>query len=263
LEKEQEEFPETIDDLLELVQSMTDREKKEVYKGIVMNKKIAEEGLEGNYGLNIGKSLQKMAKRDNTDDSMVIQVRIMVAAAADARMGGASIPVMSTSGSGNQGITALVPIAVLAEHKDIEYDKVCEAALLSHLITKFTHLYSTHLSALCGCAVKAGIGAAAGITYLLNGSTEQINNAINLVVANITGIICDGAKEGCALKLATAAAVATESALMALEGIKVPSDNGIIYENAEKTIEALGSISNSMVETDNEIIRLMQQKYQK
>ncbi|TFG00021.1 MAG: serine dehydratase subunit alpha family protein [Promethearchaeota archaeon] len=260
-QKEQGEFPKSIVELVHIAESMTPQEREEVYKGILMNKNIANEGLQGNFGLNIGKNLEKMAKMDGSYDSMVMQVRIMVAAAADARMGGAKIPVMSTSGSGNQGITALVPIAVISEIKNIDYDKTCKAALLSHLITKFTHLYSTHLSALCGCAVKAGIGATAGITYLLDGSLEEINNAINLVVANITGIICDGAKEGCALKLGTASAVATESALMALEGIKIPPDNGIIYENAGDTIKALGKISNSMVKTDNEIINLMQLKY--
>jgi len=262
-QKEKEEFPESIEELVEIARSMTKKEKAEVYKGIQMNKKIAKEGLEGNFGLGIGKSLHKIAQMEGSEDSLVMQVRIMVASAADARMGGANMPVMSTSGSGNQGITALVPIAVIGELKNLKYDNICEAALLSHLITKFTHLYSTHLSALCGCAVKAGIGATAGITHLLNGSLEDINNAINLVVANITGIICDGAKEGCALKLGTAAAVATESALMALEGIMVPSDNGIVYENAEETIMALGKISNSMVQTDNQIISLMKQKFKK
>ena len=260
-QKEKEGFPESIVELLEITRSMTKKEKTEVYKGIEMNKNIAIEGLKGNFGLEVGKALQKIAQLDGSEDSLVMQVRIMVAAAADARMGGANMPVMSTSGSGNQGITALVPIAVIGELKNLKYDKICEAALLSHLITKFTHLYSTHLSALCGCAVKAGIGATAGTTYLLNGSLEDINNAINLVVANITGIICDGAKEGCALKLGTAAAVATESALMAIEGMKVPPDNGIIYENAEDTIKALGEISNSMVQTDNRIICLMRQKF--
>jgi L-cysteine desulfidase len=262
-QKEKETFPETIKEMVQISQSMTVKEKEEVYKGIQMNQKIAQEGLTGNYGLSIGKTLQKMAKKDNSEDSLTMQVRIKVAAAADARMGGANIPVMSTSGSGNQGITALVPIAVIGELKRLGYDKICEAALLSHLITKFTHLYSSHLSAICSCAVKAGIGAAAGISYLLDGSLEEINNAINLVVANITGIICDGAKEGCALKLGTAAAVATESALMAFEGIKIPIDNGIIYERAEDTIKALGKISETMVQTDNEIIKLMQQKYKK
>ena len=262
-QKEQEEFPGTIKELIEISRSMTAKEKEEVYKGIQMNKNIAREGLTGNYGLGIGKALQKLAKKDNSEDSMTMQVRIKVAAAADARMGGANAPVMSTSGSGNQGIIALIPIAIIGELKNLGYDEICEAALLSHLITKFTHLYSSHLSALCCCAVKAGIGATAGITYLLKGSLEEINNAINLVVANITGIICDGAKEGCALKLGTAAAVATESALMALEGIRVPIDNGIIYERAEDTIKALGKISETMVQTDNEIIKLMQQKYKK
>jgi len=257
---EREEFPETIEEMIEIVKSMSLEEKELVYEGIIMNKKVAEEGLKGDYGQKIGKFIQTLTKKEDTEHSLIMQGRTKSAAAADARMGGCNLPVMSTSGSGNQGITALVPIAVVGELKHISYDKICEAALLSHLLTKMTHLYSTHLSALCGCAVKAGIGAAAGITYLLNGSVKQIHNAINLLAANITGIICDGAKAGCALKLSTAAGVAIESALMALEGVKIPTDNGIIYSRAEDTIKAIGKISDSMVETDFTILEIIQQK---
>jgi len=257
---EREEFPETIEELIEIIKSMSLKEKELVYEGILMNKAVAEKGLKEEYGQNIGKILQILAKKDGTEHSLIMQGRIKSAAAADARMGGCNLPVMSTSGSGNQGITALVPIAVIGELKQINYNKICEAALLSHLITKMTHLYSTHLSALCGCAIKAGIGATAGICYLLNGSVEQIHNAINLLAANITGIICDGAKAGCALKLSTAAGVAIESALMALEGVKIPTDNGIIYSRAEDTIKAIGKISDSMVETDFTILEIIQQK---
>ncbi len=260
---EREEFPETIEEMIKIVKSMSLTEKELVYEGILMNKAVAEEGLKEDYGQNIGKALHIMAKTYGIEHSLIMQGRIKAAAAADARMGGCNLPVMSTSGSGNQGITALVPISVIGELKEASYDKICEAALLSHLITKMTHLYSTHLSALCGCAIKAGIGATAGITYLLNGSLEQIHNAINLLAANITGIICDGAKAGCALKLSTAAGVALESALMALEGIKIPSDNGIIFPRAEDTIKAIGKISDSMVETDYVILEIIQQKAMK
>jgi L-cysteine desulfidase len=257
---EREEFPETIKEMIQIIKSISSTEKELIYDGILMNKAVAKEGLKGDFGQGIGKSLQIMAKKNRIEDSLIMQGRIMSAAAADARMGGCNLPVMSTSGSGNQGIIALVPIAVIGELKHISYDKICEAGLLSHLLTKMTHLFSTHLSALCGCAVKAGIGATAGITYLLNGSMEQIHNAINLLAANITGIICDGAKAGCALKLSTAAGVAIESALMALEGVKIPSDNGIIYSRAEDTIKAIGKISDSMVETDFTILEIIQQK---
>jgi L-cysteine desulfidase len=257
---ERETFPKEIEELIEIIKTMSIREKEMVFNGIKMNSKIAEEGLKGNYGQAVGQTLRKIAKINKTDHSLIMNVRIMSAAAADARMGGCDLPVMSTSGSGNQGITALVPIAIIGDLKKSPYQKICEAALLSHLITKMTHLFSTHLSALCGCAIKAGIGATAGITYLLNGSLEQIHNAINLLAANITGIICDGAKAGCALKLSTAAGVATESALMALEDVTIPSDNGIICQKAEDTIKAIGRISDSMVETDYTIIDIMRQK---
>jgi L-cysteine desulfidase len=189
-----------------------------------------------------------------------MQVRINVGAAGDARMGGANTPIMTTSGSGNLGIMATIPIAIIGEMKNIDRDVICKATLLSHFITKLAGISCGSLSALCGCAIKAGIGATAAITYLLNGSIEQIHAAINLMAANNTGFICDGAKEGCALKLSTAAGTAIECALLALNGIRVPSDNGIIFDNAENTIKAIGQVSNCMTPADIEIIKVMNSK---
>jgi len=127
-------------------------------------------------------------------------------------------------------------------------------------VTKYVSNHSGYLSAICGCAIKAGIGAAAGLAYLLGGDTKHINNAINIMAANITGMICDGAKEGCALKLSTAAGTATESALMAISGMEVPPSNGIINQKAEITIQNIGKIAKAMVPTDIEIVEIMQNK---
>lgn len=255
-----QELPDTIAELVDIAKGLTSDEKDEIYKGIVMNKAIAEGGLNSDYGLGLGKTFESMVKDGVLNDSIITQVRIKSAAAGDARMGGANIPVMSTAGSGNQGITALVPIVIVGEKYDIEKGKLCEAAMLSHLVTRYAENLSGHLSALCGCAIKAGIGAAAGLTYMLGGNIEQINNAINIVAANITGMVCDGAKEGCALKLSTAAGAAAESAFMALKGINVPTDNGIVCKKAEDTIKAIGKISHSMVQTDHAVIDIMQGK---
>ncbi|TXT53401.1 MAG: hypothetical protein BAJALOKI1v1_2450001 [Promethearchaeota archaeon] len=257
---EKDHFPDSIEEILKIAKSMDSKDKEIVYEGILMNKKVAEVGLKGGYGTEIGKYLYTMAKDMNLEKTLLMQVRINAAAAADARMGGCNLPVMSTSGSGNQGITALLPIAVIGEIKDITYDKLCEAALISHLLTKLTHLYSTHLSALCGCAIKAGIGATAGITFLLGGTLKMIHQAINLLAANITGMICDGAKAGCALKISTASGVALECALMAINGANIASDNGIIFSRAEDTIKAIGKISDSLMETDLTIINIMKEK---
>jgi len=253
-----EKLPDKLEDLIEIVQELTKEEIEEVYKGIEMNKRIAEEGLRSNYGLRLGKQLRALVAKGYLGDSLVTEVRIKTAAAGDARMGGANMPVMSTAGSGNQGITALIPILVTGEKFNLNKDKISKAALLSHLVTKYVSNYSGYLSAICGCAIKAGIGATAGVTYLLNGDIKQINNAINIMAANITGMICDGAKEGCALKLSTAAGAAIESALFALNNMEVPSDNGIISKKAETTMRNVGKIANAMVSTDIEIVKIMQ-----
>jgi len=258
--EDKEKFPEKIEELFKVARSITSEEIEEVYKGIIMNKKVVDEGMNNDYGLKIGRTLHKIAQQEGYEESLIAQVRIKVGSAGDTRMGGASIPVMTTSGSGNLGIMAIIPITVMGEIKNIDKDKICEAILFSHFITKLADISCDHLSALCGCAIKAGIGAAAGITYLLGGSLEQIHAAINLMAANNTGFICDGAKESCALKLSTAAGTATECALMALNGMKVSPDNGIIFENAEDTIKAIGQISDSMAPTDVEILKIIQEK---
>lgn len=253
-----EELPNTLRGLIGIVRELTDEEKNKVYEGIEMNKRIAEEGLKSDYGLRNGKQLQALVEQGALSNSLITEVRIKAAAAGDARMGGANMPVMSTAGSGNQGITALIPILVIGERKGMEKDKMSEAAMLSHLVTKYVSNYSGYLSAICGCAIKAGMGATAGVTYLLGGDIKQINNAINIMAANVTGMICDGAKESCALKLSTAAGTATESAIMALNSMEVPSDNGIINKRAEITMVNIGKIAKAMVPTDIEIVRIMQ-----
>ena len=258
--EDKEKFPEKIEELFKVARSITSEEIEEVYKGIIMNKKVVDEGMNNDYGLKIGRTLHKIAQQEGYEESLIAQVRIKVGSAGDTRMGGASIPVMTTSGSGNLGIMAIIPITVMGEMKNIDKDKICEAILFSHFITKLADISCGHLSALCGCAIKAGIGVTAGITYLLGGSLEQIHAAINLMAANNTGFICDGAKESCALKLSTAAGTATECALMALNGMKVSPDNGIIFENAEDTIKAIGQISDSMAPTDVEILKIIQEK---
>jgi L-cysteine desulfidase len=239
---------------------MTGEECETVYDGLLMNNRVAEEGLKGDYGLKVGKNLKAQIDRGIIDDSVISEVKIRTAAAGDARMSGAKLPVMTTSGSGNQGILAVMPIAVVGEKFSLEKRKICEAALLSHLVTNFVARQSGDLSAICGCAIKAGFGAAAGVTFLLGGGEEEINNAVNIVAANITGMICDGAKDSCALKLFTASEAATEAAFMAVSGMKVSPDNGIIFPRAEDTIRAVGKISLSMVSTDREIVKIMQEK---
>ncbi len=257
---QQEELPHTLEEMLSIVRKLSPKEKDLLYQGVEMNMAMAQEGLSQKYGLGVGASFQALLTEGTLNDDLITRVRINSAAAGDARMGGANMAVMSTAGSGNQGITALIPIAVTAEYFGIGRDRVCEAVMLSHLVTKLASTEAGYLSAICGCAIKAGSGAAAGVAYLLGGDEPEINNAINLMCANVTGMICDGAKEGCALKLSTAAGTATESALMAMHGVRVNPDNGIIFNRSENTLHGIGAIAHSMVGTDLTIVELMQNK---
>ncbi len=260
VKKGTEDFPGRLEEMLAIIKNLTPEERAKAYEGISMNLAIAKAGLTETYGLGLGKMFNNFLTDGTLNNDVITEVRIRAAAAGDARMGGAEMAVMSTAGSGNQGITALIPIAVVGEYYQIDRDRISEAALLSHLVTKYAALKSGHLSALCGCNIKAGMGAAAGVAYLLGGEVEQINDAINIMAANTTGVICDGAKDGCALKLSTAAGSAAESGIMAVRGMKVRDDNGIIFDDAMETIVGVGEISEAMIPTDKTVVKLMHQK---
>lgn len=237
--------------IVALCQNLPEEAKTLLKANIAMNLALAKKGLEGKHGLKLGASYQQLINNGQLSNDLINKVKVASASACDARMGGAMKPAMSTAGSGNQGITASIPVIVVAQENNYQEEKLLQALSLSHLITSYVAYYSGHLSALCGCAIKAGIGATAGIAYYLsNGDCQIIEGAIHNMIANLTGIICDGAKVGCALKLATASASATESALLAIRGVVVPNNNGILNEKIEQSLQHIGEISNSMVITD-------------
>ncbi len=254
------EIPDNLEEMVQIAENIDENTVERLYKGIKMNKSLGEKSLKKGYGIEVGKKLDDMVKDGELSNDLVNKVKIKTAAAADARMGGIEEPVMSTSGSGNQGITVLVPIGVVGEEKKLNERKQAEAAMLAHLVTKYSTHKSSHLSALCGCSVKAGMGSAAALTYLLGGDVSKIRNSIKILAGNLTGMICDGAKEGCALKISTAAGETLESALMALKGMEVPNDNGIVGESAEETLENIGKISDEMASIDLEIIDILEKK---
>ncbi len=251
--------PDSIAGLIWVAESMNKSELDEVYRGVVMNMDLSRIGMHRAYGLGLGKNLRTILTNQKGTLSLIDTVRITAAVAADARMGGAPYTVMSCAGSGNQGITALIPIGVIGKECRFSQIEVSRAALISHMVTKLADRYTGHLSALCGCSIKAGIGATAGVTYLIGGDAEEITTAINLMVANITGTICDGAKPGCTLKIATAVGVATECAFLAAGGMKIPTNNGIIQSSASGTIQMLEKISRAMMPVDTAIIKILEE----
>ena len=244
---------------------------------IEMNVAISEEGLKGKKGLGIGAALRALVKEGCLGDDMVTSAQIMVAAAADVRMGGFDSPVMSCAGSGNQGIAASLPVIAVAQKNGCDargllakrrrgqlvgddegkFNRLVKALALSNLITCYVTYHTRYLSALCGCAVKAGLGATAGIAYLLGGSADEVEMAIQNMAGNITGLICDGGKDGCSLKLTASASVAVQSALLAMKRVRVPCDNGIVAERAEDTIQNIGRICRAMIAADVEVVKIM------
>ena len=199
-----------------------------------LNLALAEEGLRGNYGLQVGKAIRENQKEVFGDDFMSYAMG-MTAAASDARMAGSTLPAMSNSGSGNQGITVSMPVIAYALKYKVDDEKLARALILSNLVAIHIKHFLGKLSALCGCVV-ASTGSACGIVYLEGGGYEQVCAAIKNMAGNITGMVCDGAKVGCAMKVASGVSCAVQSAVLALRGTCIPSTDGIIEDDVEKTI---------------------------
>ena len=229
-------------------------------ESIRMNRAAAKAGLQGRLGMAIGANFQDMINEKILTDDLVLYAKILTAAAADARMSGENIPVMSVAGSGNHGLTAILPVVAVAERLKVPPEKLHRALAISSLTTLYIKTYTGSLSALCGCAVAA-TGASAAIVWMLGGSREQIDGTIKNMIANLTGMICDGGKVGCALKLSTAAGVAVETALLTLKNVLVPDSNGIIFQSTDASIRNLGMVSSpGMLETDKVILEIMLEK---
>jgi L-cysteine desulfidase len=193
---------------------------------------------------------------------MGVAARILASSASDARMSGVNLPAMSSAGSGNHGLTAILPIWAVKDFIELDSEKtVYEAIALSHLVTAYIKAHTGRLSAICGCSVAAGAGAAAGITYMLGGTANHIAGAIINHTHDLAGVICDGAKAGCSLKLATAAGTAVTSSLLSLQGVVVQPTDGIVGDSPEKTMKNIGTLSSEgMVETDRTILNMMLEK---
>ena len=221
-----------------------------------LNLALAEEGLRGNYGLQVGKAIRENQKEVFGDDFMSYAMG-MTAAASDARMAGSTLPAMSNSGSGNQGITVSMPVIAYALKYKVDDEKLARALILSNLVASHIKHFLGKLSALCGCVV-ASTGSACGIVYLQGGGYDAICAAIKNMAGNITGMVCDGAKVGCAMKVASGVSCAVQSAVLALRGTCIPSTDGIIEDDVEKTIRNLGALgSRGMKETDRMILDIM------
>ncbi len=222
-----------------------------------LNKAAAEESFGGEFGHCVGRTLRRERELKVIGDSIFSRILAATSAACDARMAGAMIPVMSNSGSGNQGIAATLPVVVYAEETGADEERLVRALTLSHLTVIYIKQSLGRLSALCGCVVAA-TGSSCGIVYLMGGGFAQVTAAVKNMIANLTGMICDGAKPSCAMKLASGVSTAVLSALMAMDGHCVSPVEGIIDEDVDKCIRNLTDIGrDGMCETDRLVLGIM------
>ena len=245
----------SIEELIYFSDNIDIKEIEFIQNGIDINMRIADAGLNEQTGVGMGRYFYKSA----TD--VFSMAKAYTAAASEARMSGYLLPVMSSAGSGNHGLVAIIPIAFIGQEKNISKEKIIRAVTLSHLVTIFVKAHLGSLSPVCGCGVAAGVGCAAGLTYLLGGSCSQIKGSINNMVAGISGMLCDGAKLGCSYKLSISVDAAIDASEMASKNIFIPDNNGILGNTPEKTIINLAQVSNKgMKNTDDVILEVMMNK---
>lgn len=245
--------------VVDLIQQMDDNDAAYVLEGAQMNMDMAEHGFDESQtlGLEVGKTLKKAAANWETLDRS-IKIRAISSAASDARMSGAPYPVMSSAGSGNHGITAILPVYILGRELGKSDREIAEGIIYSHLCTSFVKSRMGRLSPVCGCAVAAGAGAAGGIVHLLGGSDVQAAKAMELVLGNLVGMLCDGAKETCSLKVGTGAFEAVQAAELVMNGHCIEIPQGVIDEKIEETVANVVTVNTQgMSDVDKIILDIM------
>lgn len=247
----------TVKEILEFASNVAYDDIEFILESRTLNLALANEGLKGCYGLKVGYAISLDANREVFGTDFLSYAMTLTAAASDARMAGCTLAAMSNSGSGNQGITVTMPVIAYSLRYGCSDEQLARALVLSHLIAIHIKGYLGKLSALCGCVI-ASTGAACGLVYLRGGDYGQICAAIKNMIGNITGMVCDGAKVGCAMKVASGVSSALQSAVLAREGICISEHEGIIEKDIEKTIQNLGRIGSvGMQSTDNMILDIM------
>ena len=241
--------------LWNLASTIDSADESNLLDGVEMNLAIAKEGVSNPWALGVGYNLGKIMPGDD----LLYKIKAYAGGAADTRMGGGPFPVMSSSGSGNHGITAILPVALSAQQWSKTDRELAEALALTHLVTRYIKMYTGVLSPICGCAIAAGAGAAAGIVKLREGSPKQAEVAVASLVASVMGMTCDGGKGSCALKVSTAAGESYLYALLALNGSGITDTQGLLKPDLRYIAEVLGELSDrGLSGMDKIIIDIMQ-----
>ena len=258
--EEQQEVPLSLARVWEFAMESPMEELRFILETKRLNKAAAETAFRADYGHAVGRTMLAAGAGAVMGNGIFSRILSYTSSACDARMAGAMIPVMSNSGSGNQGISATLPVAIYAEEIAATEEQTIRALALSHLTVIYIKQSLGRLSALCGCVVAA-TGSSCGITYLMGGGYPQVVSAVKNMIANLTGMICDGAKPSCAMKVTSGVATAVLSAMMAMEGRCVTSVEGIIEEDVDRSIRNLTRIGrDGMNETDRMVLDIMTHK---
>lgn len=256
-DEEREFYNLPINSIVEEIEQLEYEDIKFLLDGMGMNMEMAKEGLNKKYALGVGYSYNNNMEKGMISRDLVNLAYSFTAAASDVRMSGYPMPVMSSSGSGNNGLTAILPLAAYKEIKEVSDEHLAKAIAISHIITSYIKRYIGRLSNLCGCSIAASIGSGSAIGWLLAGK-DVIPATINNIIANQAGVICDGAKPTCSLKLGTAASTAVQSALLAIDGAEIKDFNGIVDIEVEKSIKNLAKLSSEgMKDIDDTVIDIM------
>lgn len=246
-----------LSDIFEFAQSVPVEEIAFLNRAKELNCALSREGRDRPYGLQLGRVLEGKLRKGDTPESLAIA---RCAAGIDARMAGCPMPAVINSGSGNQGITATVPVCVVAECLGSSEEQLLRALALSHMTAIYMKYHLDRLTAMCG-AISAAAGAGCAVAYLRGGGFQAVRYTVINTIANITGMICDGAKSSCSLKVAAALQAAFCAVDLALSGTCVDGLDGIVSESAETAIDNFGTLASAgMKETDRVILEIMLEK---
>ena len=252
----------TWNEVMGYVDEMDQDDVEFMFRGADMNLAIAEEGFKPGMGLGVGRTILSPFSDSLEEADIGLRIKAWSAAASDARMSGVAMPVMSSAGSGNHGITAVVPVALYGKSKKLSNENIAKALLISHLATAFVKSRAGRLSSTCGCAFAAGAGAGAGIAWLMTGNLDRARTAVEIVVSNLIGMLCDGGKETCAFKVGTGALEGYHAAVIAASSVQM-EPQGVLGASIEETLKNAGQISGNMESIERTMLDILDDRKKK